>query len=208
VAQVVVPPRLIALLSSWGAASDPVAAGAADVVTRYSEPHRRYHTLEHIEEMLVVADGLAATNEVTCAVWLHDVIYDPTRLDNESRSAAFTKDLLESLGAPPGFVREVDRLIESTAHHDPDDVDVNGQVLADADLAILGAPSDRYQRYARDVRAEYAHVNDEEWRAGRTTVLETFLERPVLFHASQLRDALEQQAHENLRAEFVALTAP
>ena len=78
VAQAVVPPGLTALLSSWGAEPTRVDAAASDLVARYAEPHRRYHTLEHIEEMLAVAESLEASAEVHCAVWMHDVIYEPT----------------------------------------------------------------------------------------------------------------------------------
>jgi predicted metal-dependent HD superfamily phosphohydrolase len=207
VAQAVLPSRLISLLSSWGASQDAVAGAAVDLIARYEEPHRRYHTLEHIDDMLAVADRLAATDEVTCAVWLHDVIYDPTQTDNEARSAAFARGLLQRLDAPASLVEEVARLVESTAQHDPDDGDHNGQVLADADLAILGAPADRYERYVRDARAEYAHASDDDWRRGRAAVVRSFLDRPLLYHSWQLRDSREQRARENLRAELVALTA-
>ena len=158
--------------------------------------------------MLVVAAQLGATDEVTCAIWMHDVIYDPRRSDNEARSADFSRELLASLGAPDHFVGEVARLVMSTAHHAPDEGDVNGQVLADADLAILGAPADRYGRYVREVRAEYAHVSEDDWRTGRAAVVKTFLDRRHLFHARSLREAREAQARDNLRTELVALTTP
>jgi predicted metal-dependent HD superfamily phosphohydrolase len=207
VAQVVVPPRLISLLSSWGADAATVAPVASDIVARYSEPHRRYHTLEHIEEMLAVADSLDATAEVHCAVWMHDVVYEPTRPGSEAQSAAYADDVLGTLGAPAAFRDEVTRLIETTVQHDPDESDVNGLILADADLAILGATRDRYERYVRDVRTEYAHIDDDAWRAGRTVVIDGFLHRPVLFHAWQLRESRETQARANLRAELITLAA-
>jgi predicted metal-dependent HD superfamily phosphohydrolase len=208
VAQVVIPPRLISLLSSWGADAPAVRVVAADIVTRYAEPHRRYHTSEHIEEMLAITDRLGATDEVTCAVWFHDVIYDPPRADNEARSAEHARQALGSLVAPVACVDEVARLVGSTKLHDPIEGDRNGQVLTDADLAILGAPAARYERYVRDVRAEYAQVSDEEWRAGRKRVLDNFLARPTLFFAPQVRDACDAQARTNLRAELASLSTP
>jgi len=48
-------------------------------------------------------------------------------------------------------------------------------VLVDADLWILAAPADRYDRYVEDVRAEYAHVTDNAWVIGRSAVLDLFL---------------------------------
>ena len=121
-AQVVVPPQLISLLSTWGADRDAVEQAAADLVARYGEPHRRYHTLEHIDEMLAVADRLEATDEVTGAVWFHDAIYDPSRADNEARSAVLRAQVARRRSArPPSFAGEVARLVETTAQHEPDD---------------------------------------------------------------------------------------
>jgi len=199
VAQAVIPPRLIALLSSWGADAPAVRAAAADLVARYAEPHRHYHTSEHIDEMLAVADRLGATDEVLCAVWFHDAIYDPARSDNEMRSAKHARQVLASLGTPAMVVDEVARLVELTMSHAPVEGDHNGQVLTAADLAILGAPAERYERYVRDVRAEYAHLSNEEWRAGRMRVLEQLLERPSL--------SSDAHARTNLRAELATLSA-
>jgi len=140
-------------------------------------------------------------------VWFHDAIYDPARADNEARSAEYAWQVLASLGAPAAFVDEVARLVESTRIHDPLEGDRNGQVLCDADLAILGAPADRYERYVRDVRAEYAHLNDADWRAGRGPVLERFLARPKLYFAQWVRDTCDAQARTNLRAELATLSA-
>jgi len=207
VAQAVVPPRLIALLSSWGADPGAVADASADLVRRYAEPQRQYHTLEHIDEMLDITRTLDATVEVTCAVWFHDAYYEPPRTDNEDRSAAYARDVLVALGAPAPFANEVARLVESTRLHNPKADDRNGQVLADADLAILGAPTDRYERYVRDVRAEYAHVSEDDWRAGRGRVLSEFLARPTLFFSDEMREACDAQARANLRAELVALSS-
>jgi predicted metal-dependent HD superfamily phosphohydrolase len=115
--------------------------------------------------------------------------------------------VLGSLGAPPPFTGEVERLIRTTRRHEPDQGDSNGIVLADADLAILGSRPDRYRRYARDVRAEYAHVSDDEWRHGRAAVLQSFLDRPRLYHAPWMFDSRERRARDNLRAELVALAS-
>jgi predicted metal-dependent HD superfamily phosphohydrolase len=207
VAQAVVPPRLISLLSGWDANPETVEAVAADVVARYRQPHRRYHNLEHIDEMLAVTDRLGASHEVECAVWFHDAIYDPATSDNEERSAHYAHGVLESLSAPADFVNEVARLVLSTIEHAPEPDDSSATVLADADLAILGASPARYERYVRDVRAEYGHLTDEVWREGRAAVVRAFLDRRRLFYDDALHAELDARARDNLRAELVALSA-
>jgi predicted metal-dependent HD superfamily phosphohydrolase len=191
VAQARVAFELVA--SHWGAPADLVDAAYADVVARYAEPHRTYHTLEHIEEVVALVDG----PEVELAAWYHDIIYDTKASDSEARSALYAGDVLATLGAPADVIEEVQRLINMTAGHVAADDDANGQMLMSADLSILRAAPDRYDRYARDVRAEYAHVDDESWRAGRTAVLQ-----------SLLAIAPDEQARSNIARELATLALP
>ncbi len=190
-AQAFVSFQLVA--SQWGAPAELVQAAYKDLVARYGEPHRRYHTLEHIGEVLELVDG----TEVELAAWFHDVIYDTSAPDSEARSAVYAGDVLRRLGAPVDVVSEVQRLIELTASHTAADDDIIGQKLIAADLAILSSSSERYERYARDVRAEYAHVDDESWRVGRTSVL-----------TSLLAVAVDEQARSNLSRELAVLSSP
>lgn len=176
-----------------------------DVARRYSEARRHHHTLEHVEEVLDVVDSLAGSEPVQYAAWLHDVVYDPRQGGNEAASAAYAAGLLPRLGVDAAAVEEVVRLIELTAGHVVAPGDVNGAVLADADLAILGAPPSRYERYAAAVREEYAWVPDDAWRTARARVLGGFLARERLFHDEGLRASLDPQARENLTSELATL---
>lgn len=175
-AQAGIAPELIerwhALVSTWGASPAAIDGAFADLVARYGEPHRRYHTLEHIGEVLALVNGGA----VELAAWFHDVIYDTRASDSEARSATYAGEVLARLNGPADVIAEVQRLIALTAGHVVDAGDTNGKVLVAADLSILGAEPARYERHARDVRAEYAHVDDDAWRAGRAGVLRSLLE--------------------------------
>jgi predicted metal-dependent HD superfamily phosphohydrolase len=156
----------------------------AAVVGAWSEPHRRYHDLAHLAAVLGVLDVLddAATDPaaVRLAAWYHDVAYDPTRSDNEAVSAARARIGLLGL-VDDATIAEVDRLVLLTAGHDPEPDDANGAVLCDADLAVLASPPEAYVGYASAVRAEYGHVSDAEFTAGRIAVLEQLLALPALF---------------------------
>jgi predicted metal-dependent HD superfamily phosphohydrolase len=78
----------------------------------------------------------------------------------------------------------------------------------DLDLAVLALPPERYDRYRRHIRAEYAHVPDQAFRTGRAAVLRKFADAPRLYRRAALRDALETAARENLRRELDALSRP
>jgi predicted metal-dependent HD superfamily phosphohydrolase len=133
------------------------------------------------------------------------VIYDPTASDNEAASAVLARAVLPRLGVDDATVTEVARLVELTKTHDPAGADTEGAALIDADLSILGAEAGAYDAYAVAVRAEYGHVPEDLWRAGRASVLSSFLQRPHLFHTAAGRDRWEDRARVNLRRELHAL---
>jgi len=63
-----------------------------ELCSRYMETHRYYHYVDHIENMLVEileTYSLTLENKIAAilAIAFHDAIYDPTRTDNEERSA-------------------------------------------------------------------------------------------------------------------------
>lgn len=196
--------RFAAVTRAAGAtAPDSVLAEVGtELINRWSEPQRFYHTGEHLAACLELV-GDEPT--VALAVWGHDAVYDPTAADNEERSAVLTADLLTECQTPPAVIEEVTRLIRLTAGHAVSPDDRNGALLADADLAILAAPWPDYVRYVAAVRAEYAHVPDDLWRIGRSTVLQSLLALPTLYHHTP---ALESPARANLHRELSSLTPP
>jgi predicted metal-dependent HD superfamily phosphohydrolase len=177
-----------------------------DLIDRWSQPHRHYHTLDHLAAVLAVIDRYAEVaanpDDVRLAAWFHDAVYDPTAADNEERSAALAEIELGKLGRPSA---DVARLVLLTAGHRVDDGDSDGALLADADLAILAAGPDVYDRYAADVRREYAHVPDELFRVGRATVLRGLAALPTLYRIVPPREHWERAARANLERELRSL---
>ncbi len=196
-------------LADWQRLVPTDSAVGQDLIERWSEPHRRYHTLEHLAVMLGVidehADLAGDPSAVRLAAWFHDAIYEPFAPDNEDRSAALAVATLPELGVPAERVAEVARLVRLTAGHAVADGDRNGALLADADLAILASEPDVYARYAAAVRQEYAAVPEDAFRSGRAQILGSFLEKPDLFRVVPARAEWTARAHDNLRAEITTL---
>ncbi|MGS2805497.1 HD domain-containing protein [Nocardia sp. MW-W600-9] len=199
------------LLDRWTALAGPdsVSLGAG-IIARYSEPHRHYHTAEHLRAMLgaidELADSAADIDAVRYAAFFHDAIYAVDRADNEERSADLARDVLESLGAGQTLVDEVVRLVLLTRGHDSEAGDANGAVLCDADLVVLGSEPASYAAYTTAVRTEYAHVPDDLFRAGRASVLRAIANQPVLYRTPAARARYEERARANLAAELAQLT--
>ena len=165
-----------------------------------------YHDLRHLEEVLDRLDVLASAGAgfdptvVALAAWFHDAVYDGAD-DDEERSALWAEDAL-----PPAYADEVARLVRMTVEHRPAADDPAGAALSDADLGILAAPRERYDAYVAGVRADFAHVDDEDFRAGRAAVLRDLVGRAQLFSTPQARELWEDAARANLERELAGLS--
>ena len=185
----------------------------ADLTRRYAEPHRRYHTAEHIAAVLRAADlladavGLGHRDRalVTLAAWAHDVVYDARPGDDERASATWARSALDAARVGPADIARVEQLVLFTADHRAPDDDAAAAVLLDADLAVLGSAPAEYDAYAAAVRAEYADVPEHQWRLGRAHVLDQLLGTAALYRTPAARARWEQQAQLNLRRELATL---
>jgi predicted metal-dependent HD superfamily phosphohydrolase len=177
----------------------------------YDDPSRGYHDLLHLSEVLANVDvlmspGDAERDAVLLAAWFHDAVYRG-RGDDEERSAELAESLLAGV-APEPLVAEVVRLVRLTRTHRPAEEDRAGQVLCDADLAILATGAQRYASYTRGVRSEYAHLPDADFAAGRVAVLRDLLAKPALFETAEGRRLWEERARANVAREIDDLSAP
>jgi predicted metal-dependent HD superfamily phosphohydrolase len=170
------------------------------LIKAYSEKHRHYHTLQHLEECFArfdeIADLAEHRDEVELAIWFHDAIYDPRRSDNERRSADWAQ-------ASTGSSR-VHLLVMATRHEavpqGPDE-----QVLVDVDLWILGAPQQRFDEYEKQVREEYGWVPRVIYRRKRREILQSFAARPAIYSTGRFVQRYEAQARANLARALARL---
>lgn len=195
-----------ALSVRWGelwraVAGSPGDAVYRDLAARYAEPHRAYHSLDHIAGCLGHFDAarhLAAEPlAVELAIWFHDAIYDPRRDDNEARSAALAEAVLLPVGVNEDLSRRVADLIRLTTHGD-DDLTGDDALLCDVDLAILGATPEQFNSYNAAIRQEYDWAPAEVFGAGRGWVLARFLARRRIYQTDFFASRLEAQARANL----------
>ncbi|MFE0809431.1 hypothetical protein ACFW4M_13375 [Streptomyces sp. NPDC058794] len=210
---------LDALRSRWLHALLPARDGAChpdpyryadNLLARWQEPQRRYHTLAHLTAVLDHIDALEKYADdpavVRLAAWFHDAVYLPDRSTNEERSARLAERALPEAGVPARKTAEVARLVRLTVTHAPAEDDRDGQVLCDADLAVLASPPSAYAAYTAAVRQEYHFVPDDAFRAGRAAILRQLLDLPSLFHTPHGRREWEATARYNLTGELEMLS--
>ena len=180
----------------------------ASLLARYREPHRHYHTVQHLDECFErwpeIRDHAAHPAEVALALWFHDAVYDTHRADNEALSAALARDTALDLGVAADAAQRIADLILFTRHA----VEAEGadaEALVDVDLSILGAASARFDEYESQVRREYAWVAEETFRKRRAEVLEQFLGRRHIYSTVLFRERYEPPARANLKRSLQAL---
>jgi predicted metal-dependent HD superfamily phosphohydrolase len=171
------------------------------LLTAYSEKHRHYHTIKHIDHCLRELDTATSlardAAEVEFALWFHDAIYDPHSSKNEERSADWACELLARHHASADRVKRVRDHILATRHEALAD-DADSRLLVDIDLSILGADEAEYAEFEVNVCKEYRWVPALLFRRKRAEILESFLVRPQIYATELFQDRYESQARRNL----------
>lgn len=194
-----------------GCAGPASQAVLDELVAAYGEPHRVYHTLDHIAALLhlLAAHGQDARDRgaLQLAILFHDVVYDPSRGDNEAASADVARQRLTELGISDETTSKVVRLVLATQHgsYDAAAADPDFHLLLDLDLSVLAADEGDYRAYAEAIRREYALYPDEVYLPGRRRVLQAFLARQRIYQTVRLRAQWEARARANIADEISRL---
>jgi predicted metal-dependent HD superfamily phosphohydrolase len=191
--------RFVSAFRAAGAQAD-AAPVLAQLRAAYEQPHRRYHTLEHIAHTLAWLDWTAGSaqrpHEIALALWFHDYVYDPLRRDNEAASAQAARQVLLEAGVEQEAIARIAEMIVATGEHIAQVGDA--ALLVDIDLAILGAAADDFARFEAQVREEYAMFDDATYARGRAHVLSKLAARRPLYATPVMAEELERRARQNL----------
>lgn len=185
------------------------SAALVEICQRYTEGHRHYHTLEHLQKCFSVLDvemaKFSGLGSIELALWYHDIVYDTKAHDNEEKSAQIAEARIIRLGMDEAFAQQVGNLIRATTHKNVPGTR-EAKVLLDVDTAILSEPEAYFDKYEQDIREEYGWVPEADFKAGRTKVLEGFLARQWLYSTPEFRNSWrEGLARRNLTRSLVKL---
>ena len=210
------------LMRAWDSLLPGHTALGEDLLERYEQPHRKYHTSVHLSEMLTALKTLyeqhhtATPRAVLLAAWFHDAVYEANPGEDEAASADLARTTLTPLASTGSLtnreVTAIAHLIELTASHQLADgieeytsgalTRADAAFFLDADLAILAADSPRYTRYVAGVRAEYAHYTPDAFTRGRAAILQGFLNRTAIYASDTAHLLWDAPARLNLRTEL------
>ncbi len=194
----------VPLLERWNSTLPGHEELGFELLERWGEDHRKYHSRTHLLAILEALDLLseptAPSRSVTLAAWFHDAVYEGIAGQDEEQSARLAEDRLAVAGLPGPVIDDVARLVRLTSTHSPEPGDHAGALLCDADLSILGAEPEAYARYLAAVREDYAHVSDADFAAGRASVVRQLLALDPLFHSERAKSLWLDAARRNLEA--------
>ena len=210
------------LMRAWESLLPGHTALGENLLARYEQPHRKYHTSVHLSEMLTALKTLyeqhhtATPRAVLLAAWFHDAVYEANPGEDEAASADLARTALTPLASTGSLtnreVTAIAHLIELTASHQLADgieeytsgalTRADAAFFLDADLTILAADSPRYTRYVAGVRAEYAHYAPDAFTRGRAAILQGFLNRTAIYASDTAHLLWDAPARLNLRTEL------
>jgi predicted metal-dependent HD superfamily phosphohydrolase len=174
-----------------------------ELSSAYGGPQRYYHNWGHLQNMFgeleAAAQPVLQMDSLLLAVFYHDVVYEPSRNDNEAKSAALFEKRLGETSFP--FVAHcAQQIVATKTHLHSPDADTN--LLLDLDLSILGKQRSEYMEYARNIRKEYGMYPDILYQKGRKKVLEHFLHAGPIYKTAYFQDKYEENARNNLAFEY------
>ena len=203
-------------LAVRGSGGNPLAEPGehARLLRAYAQTHRAYHTAQHLGECLAhlqhAQSALSPVEiaEIALALWYHDAVYRPQRMDNEARSARWLNYRSPQFGISPDCNKRLVAMVLATRHGVAAVTDdLQTQLLLDIDLAILAATPERFHEYCAQIRFEYAFVPVAVFAPKRAQVLRAFLSQQKIYH-SFLGAKFEAAARLNLAAEILNLLGP
>jgi predicted metal-dependent HD superfamily phosphohydrolase len=147
----------------------------------WSESHRSYHNLNHLNDLISqinedYGDGLINETErekLALVALFHDLVYDPTRDDNEEKSAEiFYRFCSEQHNID---LVEVKQMILDTKNHIP--CTPLSQKFIDYDMNICERNFDELLEWEQGIREEYSMFSSIDYKNNRIKFLETCLDK-------------------------------
>ena len=145
---------------------------ALTVEMQYSQPHRFYHNIDHISDMIEKA-GSDLDDELFLAIVYHDIVYDPLQKDNEEKSAELFREEAKRTNLSEKSIQRIGNAILATKHHKP--LNLLEQKLIDLDLSIFTAPIEKQIEFEKNIFKEYQHFDFRVYKDTRLKILNSFL---------------------------------
>ena len=137
-------------------------------------------------------------------MWFHDAIYWPWLPRNEEKSAEWAVRFMHNIQLDAKLCQQVASHILDTRHQATPGAG-DAQWLVDIGLAVLGQGQEVYRQFEKNVRSEHRWVRWPRYIAGRSAILQSFLDRPRIYATDWFFEQYEVKAKLNLRKAIASL---
>lgn len=202
--------RWLKLWRDLNAEGDPLPP-FIDLVKKYSQSHRHYHTMEHVQQCLnefnsALSQQFIQPELIQCAIWFHDAVYVLGGSDSEMASAEYAKEVLttakvwkQNVNTIAGFILDTKHSRRSSGPY--------GDMVRDLDLSIFGQKADVFDEYERRVAAEWvpSEVTPKFFCEQRAEILRGFLAKKRIYSTRYFIWDYERRARANLERSIAQL---
>jgi pantetheine-phosphate adenylyltransferase len=148
-----------------------------DIKFYYNQSHRYYHNWSHIEEILNNIKEEEISDSLILSVLFHDIIYDPSKDDNEESSIDLFKNCYMDFNYRPISIKsDVISLILKTKNVESDET-----VLNKLDHDILKLPFEDLVKYELKIFKEFQFAPIDDYINRRTSFLSRFRGEDIFY---------------------------
>ncbi len=159
------------ILDKWS-----ISISIDDILKRWSEPQRFYHTTKHLEDLLNKINqrkeslSLSDYEKLIIVALFHDIVYNPYSSTNEEDSAKFFTDHISKNDVT---VDEIKQAILDTKSHTP--TNFISRIFSDLDMSIVEGNYDELLEWESGIYNEFKMVGNDMYKSGRLSFLSSLL---------------------------------
>lgn len=147
------------------------------LLTKWQEPQRHYHDQTHLNDLINQIEVLYKKNKISkdeeekllLTAIFHDIIYQPTRKDNEEKSAEYFISLCKHPDNPN--IHDIKQAILDTKHHQSKQP--FSKLFNQLDMDIVTRPFEELLEWEKGCYEEYKVYGETLYKHGRLEFLKT-----------------------------------
>ena len=184
-----------------------------EILNNYTKKWKYYHNLNHIFSFIDLYQKYnnlidKEKNEFLLSIFFHDIIYIPSRRDNEKQSIKIFEEFYQEIKPINLNKEKVVKLIIETENHlsnkEYNSNDIN--LFLDMDMQIIA--QDHWEDYENNIRKEYCFMDYDNYKIKRKEFLEKLEKKEKIFRTKTFFDEFEEKARNNIKNIIKTLNNP
>ena len=173
-----------------------------EILENYTKKWKFYHNLNHVYSFVNLFEKYNKSinnykNEFLISIYFHDIIYIPSRNDNEEESINMFNKFYNEVKPNNLNKEKVIEFIADTKNHSlSKDYDFELELFLDMDMQIVA--DENWEDYENKIRKEYCFVDETEYKNKRRQFLQSLVNKNRIFRTQIFYDTYEQIAKNNI----------